>query len=337
MNSEKDMECVLDSPLIFMFNGTLRDVNGVANLIGQIAQDRKNMRPIVFVAHDYSDEMKALFALNMKQGSIKMVPVMTLRDGTPMGRELMLADLAAYTNGKVFDVVNLKDAKPTDLGDCDKFRVSRWQAVFIGQPDQKTLKERIDNIKSQMEKVDKEIDAEVYKERIARLTGGITTIFIGGLSDLEVRETKARVEDAVCAVRSALKQGVVPGGAKTILDMTKLDIHPVLRQAFCEPLRRLLDNAGLQEGAMNGIACILLSHRKKVYDVLNHKMVNPWKAGILDPAKVIDSAIGNALSVASILVTLGGVVVVARDVNLENQLEMSENAFANMMNAGGEQ
>jgi chaperonin GroEL len=234
----------------------------------------------------------------------------------------------------VFDPTNLKDAKLQDLGDCDKFRMSRWQTVFVGEPDQKRLVKRIDDIKAQLEHVAGDIDAEIYRERVARLTGGVTTIYVGGLSDLEVREAKARVEDAVCAVRSALKQGVVPGGATTLLRLSKLDIHPVLQEALKVPIHRLLDNAGLQEGAITAVCNEVLKIEGQVYNVLTHEMVDPWENGILDPAKVIDTAIGNALSVAGTLVTLGGVIVVPRDTNLENQAALSKQAFDSMMSGG---
>ncbi len=333
INNQRDMECVLDRPVIVMFNGTLRDANQVVGIIQQ-NMNSGDIRSMVFVAHDFSDEVRSMFAINFTQGAIKIVPVITPRDGTPMGKELLLEDLAAYTNAKVFDPTNLKDAKLQDLGDCDKFRMSRWQTVFVGEPDQKRLVKRIDDIKAQLEHVAGDIDAEIYRERVARLTGGVTTIYVGGLSDLEVREAKARVEDAVCAVRSALKQGVVPGGATTLLRLSKLDIHPVLQEALKVPIHRLLDNAGLQEGAITAVCNEVLKIEGQVYNVLTHEMVDPWENGILDPAKVIDTAIGNALSVAGTLVTLGGVIVVPRDTNLENQAALSKQAFDSMMSGG---
>lgn len=334
VNNEKDLECVIDRPLIVLFNGTLRDVNVVADIVQKNMNNQNDIRPMVFVAHDFTDDVRSLFAINFKQGSIKIVPVITPRDGTPMGKELIMQDLAAYTNGKVFDPSNVKTLKLEDLGDCDKFSMSRWQTVFIGEPDQDAVASRIEAIKSQIELVHGDIDAEIYRERIARLTGGVTTIYVGGLSDLEVRETKARVEDAICAVRSALKQGVVPGGATTMLKISQLNIHPVLREALREPIRRLLDNAGLQEGAITAICSEVLNGEGKVYNVLTHELVDPWQEGIIDPTKVIETAIANALSVAGTLVTLGGVVVVPRDVNFENQAALSQVAFDNMMRGG---
>lgn len=332
VNNEKDMECCHDRPLIVAFNGTLRDAVTLGNIVNKNVSSG-DVRPMVFIAHDFSDEMKQIFAINTKQGAVKLIPVITPRDGTSMGKELILQDLAAYTNSTIYDPTTFAKAELKDLGDCDKFRMNRWETVFIGEPDQERLQERIDNIKAQMKTIDKELDAELYGERIARLTGGITTIFVGGLSELEVREAKARVEDAVCAVRAALKQGVVPGGATSLLRLSQLDIHPVLQRTLAEPIWRLLENAGLQSSAITVIQSEVRSN-DLVYDVNDHEMVDPWDKGILDPAKVIDTAIGNALSVAGILVTLGGVVVVTRDTNLENQSALSEQAFQSMMSAG---
>lgn len=332
INNEKDLECVLDRPIVFIFNGTLRDVNTITSIVSQNLGSG-DVRPMIFVAHDFSDDVKSLFAINFKQGTMKMIPVMTPRDGTPMGKDLIMQDLAAYTNGRIFDPTSAKGAQLKDLGDCDKFRMSRWQTVFIGEPDQEAVAKRIEDIKAQLEHVAGDIDAEIYRERIARLTGGVTTIYVGGFSDLEVREAKARVEDAVCAVRSALKQGVVPGGATTLLKLSKLQIHPVLQKALEEPINRLLDNAGLKD-EITSIVEAIGNSEGKVYNVLIHEMVDPWEDGIIDPAKVIESAISNALSVAGMLVTLGGVIVVPRDTNLETQAALSQVAFNNMMNGG---
>lgn len=336
VNDEKNFECVFDSPLIVFFNGILSNISAVSALVQQNIENPAKARPMVFVAQDFSDEMKQVFALNMKQGSLKMVPVSPPRDGTNMGREMVMQDLAAYTNGKVFDNHTLGAAKLEELGDCDQFRMARYQTVFLGEPDQDSVKGRIATIKSQINHVDKEIDAEIYRERIARLTGGITTIFVGGRSDLEIRETKARVDDALCAVRAALKDGVVPGGAAMTYRLSLVEgLHPVLKQALKQPLYRLLDNAGVTSEGTVLVTTSLCDKDGQVYDVMNHTFVDPWEAGILDPAKVIEAAIGNALSVAATLVTLGGMVVVGRDLNLEAQKELSDVAFNNMMNAGG--
>ena len=330
INNQKDMECVLDRPVILFFNGTLRDVSWVNNVITPMNQ-KQDVRPIIIVAHDFADDVKEVFALNTKQGAIKLVPVITPRDGTALGKELVLQDLAAYCNGEIFDPTNLKDVKLDSLGDCDKFRMSRWQTVFMGTPDQEAIADRIETIKKQINHIDKELDAEIYRERIARLTGGVTTIYVGGRSDLEIREVKARVEDAICAVRASLKEGVVPGGAATLYRLANEDVHEVLKAALKQPIINLLDNAGMLPDEIKDIVAMIEKDSDTVYDVLNSKSVNAWDAGIVDPAKVISSAIGNAISVASTLVTLGGVVVVARDETLERQMELSDNAFDNMM------
>jgi chaperonin GroEL (HSP60 family) len=125
---------------------------------------------------------------------------------------------------------------------------------------------------------------------------------------------------------------VVPGGATTFYRLSKLkNIHSVLKDALLSPIEALLDNAGLLEEDIGGILSTLNYGDDLVYDVLNHEVVGSWDAGIIDPALVISSAIGNAISVAATLVTLGGVVVVARDETLERQMELSDQAFNNMM------
>jgi chaperonin GroEL len=335
ITDERTQEGIYDNPVVIFFNGTLRDIYSINPILVENAASQ-NVRPIVVVAHDFSDEVKQIFALNTKKSALKLIPVMTVRDGTNCGREMQLQDLAAYCNGKVLDPVSAKDAKLQDCGDCDQLRFERFQVTFLGEPDQKAIARRIEDLKGQIQHVDKEIDSEIIKERIGRLTGGVVTIKIGGRSDLAVRESKARVEDAVCALRAALKAGIVPGGATTYLRLSQLDgIHDVLQQALREPFAKLLDNSGIVcEEDQRAIAKEVETTSSGVYDVARHVHSDAFEAGVIDPTSVIESAIGNALSVASTLSTLGGIVVEPRDSTLERQLELSDKAFENMQNAG---
>ena len=174
------------------------------------------------------------------------------------------------------------------------------------------------------------------RANIAKLTGGISTIFVGGVSDLKVRERKARVEDAVEAVRSAIAEGVIPGGCLIQLELANLiENHPdkkeswnIMVNALREPFKLLLNNCGENH---EEILCQLPPG--KVFDANNHEIVDPFEAGIIEPAKVARVAIGNALSVASLLITCGGIVCVPRDSQLENQLAMSKQAFRDMMSS----
>ena len=173
---------------------------------------------------------------------------------------------------------------------------------------------------------------------IAKLTGGISTVYVGGVSDLEVRERKARVEDAVEAVRSAIAEGYVAGGCKIHLDLRDVitnhpDFKPswnIMVKALEDPFKLLLENCG---ESFEQIVPTLV--KDQVFDADQHELVDPYKAGIIEPAKVVRVSLGNALSVASLLITLGAIVVVPRDSGLENQLAMSKQAFQDMMSAQG--
>ena len=179
---------------------------------------------------------------------------------------------------------------------------------------------------------------------IGKLTEGISTIWVGGASDLEVREKKARVEDAIEAVRSAIAEGVVPGGCTVHLTLSKMiddspDAKPawrIMSDALQAPLAQLLHNCGeevneIRPLLMEGIGSDKLP--SIVFDANQHLAVDPFEAGILEPAKVIRVSLGNALSVASLLITLGGIVVSPRDTTLENQMELSKSAMRDMMDS----
>jgi chaperonin GroEL len=173
------------------------------------------------------------------------------------------------------------------------------------------------------------------------LTGGVSTIWVGGLSDLEVREKKARVEDAVEAVRSAIAEGVIPGGCTVHLKLAAIiESHPkylstwgILSEALRAPFWSLMYNCGESpEETLTLLApSDLWGLPDRVFDANEHLLVDPMQSGIIEPAKVCRVSVGNALSIASLLITLGGIVVVPRNFELESQLELSKGAFQNMM------
>ena len=213
-----------------------------------------------------------------------------------------------------------------------------YETFIISESNEETIDARVLELKAIENASFSEMDKSHVRAHIAKLVGGISTIHVGGVSDLIVRERKGRVEDAVEAVRSAIAEGIIPGGCYIQLELASLiEKHKerklsweIMSNALREPYKLLLENCGedyteVLTGLKTG----------KIFDANEHKYVDPYKAGIIEPAKVARVSIGNALSVASLLITLGGIVCVPRNSELEGQLAMAEQSFKSMMAAGG--
>jgi chaperonin GroEL len=259
--------------------------------------------------------------------------------------------MAAYTNGFVYDVgtIDKVDIEEEDmiLGSFDTAKINMYETFISTVSDVHKIDVRVSELKSMSEAAFSEIDRMHFRAAIAKLTGGISTIHVGGSSELEVREKKARVEDAVEAVRSAIAEGVIPGGCIMHLKFAELLKNQltdkpatiILINALKEPIKLLLNNCGedwipVVDRFEKSLALAPEDMFLTVFDANKHEFVNAVEAGIIEPAKVCRVSLGNAISVASLLITLGGIVVVPRDSGMETQLEMSKQAFKDMMASG---
>jgi chaperonin GroEL len=250
---------------------------------------------------------------------------------------MFLHDMAAYTGATVFDPGNVEDLDEEGLGTFESAKVNMYETFIIGTPDSDAIQSRIEELKSIASAAFGEMDRSWIRASIAKLTGGVSTIHVGGSSDLEIREKKDRVEDAVEAVRSAIAEGVVSGGCSVHLALAtelsrrtdRKDSWGILEKALMEPFALLMTNCG-----EDPLAILDAMPEGKVFDANEHEFVDPFEAGIIEPAKVVRCSLGNALSVAALLTTLGGVVVVPRDGALESQMELANQAFKSMMEAG---
>jgi len=299
------------------------------------------------MAHDFSDTVKEKFAKTTKAG-LTIVPVKTPRSGLPNGASLFLLDMAAYTGATVYDPGNVHDMDERGIGEFDSARINMYETFIITVPDPDEIQNRIIELKAIGDAAFSELDKSFIRAAIAKLTGGVSTIMVGGSSDLEIRERKARVEDAVEAVRSAIAEGIITGGCSVHLMLSDYirkhqDFKPswdILAVALNAAFQHLLENCGedanliwpeIQKHVIDKETLPLT-----VFDADEHQFVNPFEAGIIEPTKVCRVSIGNALSVAALLITLGGIVVVPRDVSMEQQLELADKAFKNMMNEAGQ-
>jgi chaperonin GroEL len=343
MNDKGGQQCKMDAGRVFLYNGSINDAKALGFLEGALQGDEYGSAydgsPLIIIAHDFSDTAMDLIAKNAKKGTT-LCPIKTPRSGLPNSKTVSLEDIAAYTGATVYDPSNIESISLDGLGSFTSAKSNLYETFIISEVDSDLIEARVAELKAIEASCHSDMDRMHVRSHVAKLVGGISTIHVGGVSDLKVRERKARVEDAVEAVRSAIAEGIIPGGCKIQIELSKiLESHPnkkaswdIMINALREPFKLLLENCGenyeeIYPQLVDG----------KVFDANLHEFVDPFEAGIIEPAKVARVAIGNALSVASLLITLGGIVCVPRDTGLENQLAMSKQTFQEMMAAGGGQ
>lgn len=338
INDKAGQQVLMDGGYVVLYDGTINDLK-VPGLIQSAVEDDGGFSdgsPIIVIAHGFSDIVMEAFAKATKKG-ITVVPVKSPRSGLPGGATMFLQDMAAYTGATVYDPGTVMDLDEDGLGNFESAKINMYETFIMVEPDSDAIDARITELKSICEAAFSEMDKAHLRAAIAKLTGGVSTVHVGGSSDLEIREKKGRVEDAVEAVRSAIAEGVVAGGCNMHLALASLlETHPqrnpswtILINSLRAPFKLLMTNCGEDPEEV-------YSKLKSdvIFDANKHEYVNPWKAGIIEPAKVTRVSIGNALSVAGLLTTLGGILVVPRDTGLETQMELANQAFKSMMEAG---
>ncbi len=354
INNPQDQECVYENPYVLLYDGDLLSPPEVGRFLSvcfEKMRQENNIRPVVVVAHKFSPQVLKMFAQNVQMNTALICPLETSATAQPNSRHHLLHDLAAFIDATVLDPITktfnaaLKAQNPLMfLGSCGKTRIGRYKSIFLDGNNSDKVEERIEILKKQKENAESDYDAEIIKERIGMLMGGIATIYVGGASELEMREKKHRIEDTINALKSAIEMGVVPGGGATLLRMSQYLLNnagkssdipasaAILGSALAVPFCRIMKNAGYSEKEITDIADkIINSESNQVYDSLKHELVNSFDAGILDPVRVTISALSNAVSIAKMLMTIGGAIVLPRDKVEERQLELQSQAFANQM------
>jgi chaperonin GroEL len=348
INDKANQQVKMDNGYVVLYDGSINDLK-VPGLIQDAVCDTNGYSdgtPIIVFAHSFADSVLDKFAKTTK-GGMTVVPVKTPRSGLPNGASMFLHDMAAYTGAVVYDPGNVDDLDDEGLGHFDSATVNMYESFIIGTPDSDAIEQRIVELKAIADAAFSEMDRSFLRAAIAKLTGGVSTILVGGSSDLEIREKKDRVEDAVEAVRSAIAEGIVTGGCSMHLQLIQvLRSHPdfvssweILCDALMEPITCLMNNCG--ETVEDKVETMMLNNMvgvlpTSIFDAMNHDFVNPMEAGIIEPTKVVRVSISNALSVASLLTTLGGIIVTPRNADLEMQMDIANQAFSNMMNSVGE-
>lgn len=339
------MEAVLEDAYVFCCNKKINLISDLVPLLEQVARDGKSL---LLIAEDIEGEALATLVVNTMRKVLRAVAVKA--PGFGDRRKAMLEDIAILTGGEMFTEelgIKLENVTTQMLGKAKRVTVTKDETtIVVGDETKAAVQERVRLIRKQIEASDSEYDKEKLQERVAKLSGGVALIEVGAASEVELKERKLRIEDALNATRAANEEGIVPGGGVALLRVqqelnAKLDSmdfesddekvgYKILTAALDVPLRAIARNAGAKADVV--VDCVLEKDGAYGYDALNSKYVDMFQAGIVDPAKVTRSALINAASVGSMLLTTEAAVV---DIPEEKAATPDMSAMAGMGGMGG--